>query len=84
MKATILGIVVASGCAMAPPADREAVEYERIDAQLKATERLEVLKRSCRASGGVVYMTRSRGRTPPTASDMRTARCEMPFSGFLR
>jgi len=84
MKALVLAVVV-TGCAMAPPADRESVEYERNDARLKASERFEVLEQACRASGGTVYMDRSwGGRLSPTASDMRTARCAAPLSLRLR
>jgi hypothetical protein len=80
VKGLVLAIVV-TGCAMAPPVDREAARYEREDARLRAIERFEVLKQACRASGGTVYMDRSWGaRFRPTLSDLRTARCAVPLS----
>jgi hypothetical protein len=75
VKAIVLTIVVTAGCAMAPPVDRESAAYERNDAQLRAIERFEVLTQVCRASGGTVYLDRSRGRFSPALSDMRAARC---------
>jgi len=84
VKALVLAIVVNAGCAMAPPADREAVEYERTDARLRAIDQFEVLKKACRASGGIIFMERGWGRYSPTPSDMRTARCATSLSRMRR
>lgn len=75
-KAAVLALALAAGCTMSPPADRESRAFDAADAQLRAVERFQSLKRSCRASGGVIYVRRtSPGRLPPTAGELNAARC---------
>jgi hypothetical protein len=73
VKALVLAIVLNAGCAVAPV--DEAVEYERADARLKAIEQFQLLRKACRASGGVIYIEESWGRLKPTPIDLRTVRC---------
>jgi hypothetical protein len=76
-------LLITAGCAL-PPVDRESREYERIDAQNRAAERFESLKRACRAAGGVVIVNSERGRFQPRASDMKMARCGAAIHNALR
>lgn len=74
IAAMVVLLLVTAGCAQTP-ADREAREYERMDAQVRAAERFETLKRRCRAAGGVLLVEGNWGKTKPRASDMKMARC---------
>ena len=67
-------LLVTAGCAQTP-ADREARQYERMDAELRAAERYETLKHRCRAAGGVLMVEGNWGKTKPRASEMKMARC---------
>ena len=75
MKALITAFMIMAGCSMAPPADRESLEYDRIDARLKATERYNALRQACRASGGIIILEGAFGRVQHSPSELKTARC---------
>lgn len=78
MKATILALAVAAGCTTTPSADpaREAAEYKRTDAQLRAADQYQMASEACRARGGVVYVRRSSvSRLPMDHRDMKQATC---------
>ena len=74
MKALITAFMIMAGCSMAPPADRESLEYDRIDARLKATERYNALRQACRASGGIIILEAA-SRFPHSPRELETARC---------
>ena len=69
---------VLAACATVPPAEREAREYARVDAELSVADRFRELSRACRDAGGVVYVPRSTPRRPLTALDMSSAGCSVP------
>ncbi|HEX7718202.1 MAG TPA: hypothetical protein VF389_00220 [Woeseiaceae bacterium] len=75
-------LFVSTGCAMTP-ADREAREYERMDAELRAAERYETLKHRCRAAGGVLMVEGNWGKTKPRASEMKMAKCGSTIDNAL-
>lgn len=72
--AMVILLLITAGCAL-PAVERESLEYARMDAQNRAADRYESLKRQCRAAGGVVLVQGDWGRTNPKAGDMKTARC---------
>jgi hypothetical protein len=55
--------------------DRETAEYERIDAQVRAAERLQSFERACKTAGGIVILDGDWGRILPKARDLKMARC---------
>lgn len=63
------------GCALPRIEDTETAEYRRIDAQLRAIDQYQAFVRSCRAAGGIVYTTRSRGGIRPKLEDISTIEC---------
>jgi hypothetical protein len=78
---TMLSQLSIGGCALPGLADPEVAEYRRVDAQLRAADEYEALKRSCRDRGGVVYIdgsSRLRSKLP----DLATARCGAPLAGL--
>jgi hypothetical protein len=79
---TMLSLLSIGGCALPELADPEAAEYRRVDAQLRAADEYEALKRSCRARGGVVFVDGDSSRLRPRIPDLATARCGAPFSGL--
>lgn len=66
--------IVIAGCATVPP-DTETLEYKRADERIRVVERFEALTNACHAAGGIVYLDRRSGRFPPTADEMRIAKC---------
>lgn len=81
MKALITAFMIMAGCSMAPPADRESLEYDRIDSRLKATERYNALRHACRTSGGIIVLEAASGRVQHSPSELKTARCVKRLSG---
>lgn len=80
MKAIILALAVAAGCATAPSANpqREASEYTRTDAQLRAAEQYQALEKACLAKGGFVYVRRSSSpKFPLRRTELKQARCAL-------
>jgi hypothetical protein len=80
VKALVITIAiingVGAGCATVPSEQRASIAYEREDTRLKALEDFELLKQSCRARGGTLYMDRNwGGRFAPRTSEIRSARC---------
>lgn len=75
MRELLLVLVMVSGCATVPPADRETMEYKRIDARLRQTERFNALKVACRAAGGIVVVEGGSSRLPRLPMEMNSARC---------
>ncbi len=79
MKASLLVLIAATGCAATPPVDevRESAQYQRADARLKAVDRYRQMDEMCRAAGGTVYVRRS-GPFPMTRSELQSATCALP------
>jgi hypothetical protein len=81
VKALVIAIAIlngaaGAGCAAAPSEQRASMAYEREDARVRAVEQFELLKQSCRAKGGTLYMERDwGGRFAPKTSEIRSARC---------
>jgi len=80
IAATMLLLLSINGCALPRLADPETAEYRRTDAQLRAADEYEQLKRACRAVGGVVYVSASSSRLRSKLPDLSTARCSTPSS----
>lgn len=77
---TMLSLLLIGGCALPLPADSKTAEYRRVDAQLRAIDDYEALKRACRARGGVVYVGGGPSRLRAKIPDLSTAQCSRPFS----
>jgi hypothetical protein len=75
-------LLVTAGCALSP-VDRDARDYERMDAQIRSAERFETLRRKCRAAGGVVVVQGNWGKTKPRAGDTKMARCGTAIDNAL-
>ena len=76
MRELVLALVLAAGCTTVPPAERESLEYKRIDARLKATEEYNALRVACRAARGIVVVEGGNAtRLPRSARELDTARC---------
>jgi hypothetical protein len=75
VRGLVLLFIVATGCTTVQPEQRESMEYERIDARLKATEKFKMLRSGCRAAGGIVVVEGNASRLPRSALEMKTARC---------
>lgn len=72
-----LFLALAGGCAAPQLADREAAEYRRVDARLRAIDEYESFRQDCRRKGGVVYMNGSWGRLSRQPPDVTEMRCSM-------
>jgi len=75
MRELVLALVVAAGCTTMPPAERESMEYKRVDSRLRATEHFNALRVGCRAAGGIVVVEGAASRLPQSEIDMESARC---------
>jgi predicted component of type VI protein secretion system len=75
VRGLVLLLLLVAGCTTVPPEQRESMQYERIDARLKATEKFNVLRAGCRAAGGIVVVEGNASRLPRAGVEMKTARC---------
>ncbi len=72
--AILASLLIIAGCAT-PPVDRESMEYTRIDAQNRAADRYELMKRKCRAAGGVMLVQGDWSKIKSKSRDIKLARC---------
>lgn len=81
MKVQVLAMVAsaatAAGCSMTPV--DEETRYARADERLRAAEHYELLKQSCRESGGILFTEQGGGRFQPSRADVRMMRCTVPM-----
>ena len=75
MREMVLVLVVAAGCTSMLPAERESMEYEKMDARLRATEQYDALRTGCSAAGGTIVLEGSGSRLPRSSKELSSARC---------
>lgn len=80
---TVLSLLSIGGCALPRLADSETAEYRRVDAQLRAADEYEQLRRTCRTRGGVIVVSESSGKFRPKVPDRSAVRCEMSFPRLI-
>ena len=75
MRELVLALALAAGCSTIPPAERESVEYKRIDARLQATDEYNALRAGCRAARGILMVEGGPSRLHRSPIDMKSVRC---------